>query len=25
LIEPRKMEVLFQDRLRRLIHAQGHE
>ena len=23
LIEPRKMEVLFQDRLRRLIHAQG--
>jgi len=22
LIEPRKMEVLFQDRLRRLIHAQ---
>ena len=25
LIEPRKMEVLFQDRLRCLIHAQGHE
>jgi hypothetical protein len=25
LIEPRKMEVLFQDRLRRLIHAQGPE
>ena len=25
LIEPRKMEVLFHDRLRRLIHAQGHE
>jgi hypothetical protein len=25
LIEPRKKEVLFQDRLRRLIHAQGHE
>ena len=25
LIEPRKMEVLFQDRLRRLIHAQGRE
>lgn len=25
LIEPRKMEVLFQDRLRRLIHSQGHE
>ena len=25
LIEPRKMEVLFEDRLRRLIHAQGHE
>ena len=25
LIEPRKMEVLFDDRLRRLIHAQGHE
>jgi hypothetical protein len=25
LIEPQKMEVLFQDRLRRLIHAQGHE
>src|SRR6185436_16036383 len=25
LIEPRKMEVLFQDRLRRLVHAQGHE
>ena len=25
LIEPRKMEVLFQDRLRRLIHAHGHE
>jgi hypothetical protein len=24
LIEPKKMEVLFQDRLRRLIHAQGH-
>ena len=24
LIEPRKMEVLFQDRLRRLIHAQDH-
>lgn len=24
LIEPRKMEVLFQDRLRRLVHAQGH-
>ena len=23
LIEPRKMEVLFQDRLRRLIHAQS--
>jgi len=23
LIEPRKMEVLFQDRLRRLVHAQG--
>ena len=25
LIEPRKMDVLFQDRLRRLIHAQSHE
>ncbi|HYK22113.1 MAG TPA: hypothetical protein VEV42_15350 [Pyrinomonadaceae bacterium] len=25
LMEPRKMEVLFQDRLRRLIHAQGDE
>ena len=25
LIEPRKMEVLFQDRLRRLIHDQGHK
>lgn len=25
LIEPRKMEVLFQDRLRRLIHAQPHQ
>jgi ssDNA-binding Zn-finger/Zn-ribbon topoisomerase 1 len=25
LIEPRKMDVLFQDRLRRLVHAQGHE
>jgi hypothetical protein len=25
LIEPRKMEVLFQDRLRRLIHAQDHQ
>lgn len=25
LIESGKMEVLFQDRLRRLIHAQGHE
>ena len=25
LIEPKKMEVLFQDRLRRLIHAQDHE
>ena len=25
LIEPRKMDVLFQDRLRRLIHAQDHE
>ena len=25
LIEPRKMEVLFQDRLRRLIHAQDHK
>lgn len=25
LIEPRKVEVLFHDRLRRLIHAQGHE
>jgi hypothetical protein len=24
LIEPRKMEVLFHDRLRRLIHAQAH-
>ena len=24
LIEPRKMEVLFEDRLRRLIHAQDH-
>ena len=24
LIEPQKMEVLFQDRLRRLIHAQDH-
>jgi len=23
LIEPRKMDVLFQDRVRRLIHAQG--
>ena len=23
LIEPRKMDVLFQDRLRRLIHGQG--
>ena len=25
LIEPRKMEVLFEDRLRRLIHAQDHQ
>ena len=25
LIEPRKMEVLFHDRVRRLIHAQGHQ
>ena len=25
LIDPRKMDVLFQDRLRRLIHAQDHE
>jgi hypothetical protein len=25
LVEPRKMEVLFQDRLRRLIHAQAHD
>lgn len=25
LIEPGKMDVLFQDRLRRLIHAQRHE
>ena len=25
LIEPRKMDVLFEDRLRRLIHAQGLE
>jgi len=25
LIEPRKMEVLFQDRLRCLIHAQGRQ
>ena len=25
LIEPRKMEVLFHDRLRRLIHAQDHQ
>lgn len=25
LIEPRKMEVLFEDRLRRLIHAQSPE
>jgi hypothetical protein len=25
LIEPRKMDVLFEDRLRRLIHAQDHE
>ena len=25
LVEPRKMEVLFHDRLRRLIHAQGPE
>lgn len=25
LIEPRKMEVLFEDRLRRLIHGQPHE
>ncbi|HET8670063.1 MAG TPA: hypothetical protein VFM05_05385 [Candidatus Saccharimonadales bacterium] len=25
LIEPRKMEVLFPDRLRRLIHAQDHQ
>jgi len=25
LMEPRKMEVLFQDRLRCLIHAQGRE
>jgi hypothetical protein len=25
LMELRKMEVLFHDRLRRLIHAQGHE
>ena len=25
LVEPRKMEVLFQDRLRRLIHAQDHQ
>lgn len=24
VIEPKKMEVLFQDRLRRLIHAQDH-
>ena len=24
LIEPQKIDVLFQDRLRRLIHAQGH-
>ena len=24
LIDPGKMEVLFQDRLRRLIHSQGH-
>ena len=24
LIEPKKMEVLFQDRVRRLIHAQDH-
>jgi hypothetical protein len=24
-MELRKMEVLFHDRLRRLIHAQGHE
>ena len=25
LIEPQKIDVLFQDRLRRLIHAQGRE
>jgi transcription elongation factor GreA-like protein len=25
LIEPQKIDVLFQDRLRRLIHAQGHQ
>ena len=25
LIEPHKIDVLFQDRLRRLIHAQGHQ
>jgi uncharacterized Zn finger protein len=25
LIEPQKIDVLFQDRLRRLIHAQGHK
>ncbi len=24
VIEPRKMEVLFQDRVRRLVHAQDH-
>ena len=25
LIEPRKMDVLFEDRVRRLIHAQDHK
>jgi len=25
LIEPRKIDVLFQDRMRRLIHGQGHQ
>ena len=25
LIEPEKIDVLFQDRVRRLIHAQGHK
>ena len=25
LVEPKKMDVLFEDRLRRLIHGQGHE